>query len=238
MQPIVVLVHSPSLGPGSWGPLAAELRARGREVVVPSLLGVADGPPPVWERVVEAVARATAGLPPQAPVALVAHSNAGLFVPVLVEHADRPVAAVVFVDAGLPAGRAEGTPLAPPPFLEFLQGRADEHGLLPPWTRWWDAADVAELLPDDATRAAVQAEEPRLPLSYYRQAVPAPTAWTRVPAGYVAFGDAYAAETARARERGWPVRELPGLHLHHLVAPAAVAGAVTGVLDALTGSRA
>lgn len=82
-------MHSPSLGPGSWGPLTAELRTRARQVVVPSLLGVADKPPPAWPHVVEAVARATAGLPADAPVALVVHRNAGLFVPVLVERSDR-----------------------------------------------------------------------------------------------------------------------------------------------------
>lgn len=137
----------------------------------------------------------------------------------------------------MPAEDAEsGTSVAPPHCLEFLD-KADEHGLLPPWTRWWDPVDVAPLFPDDATRAAVQAEEPRLPLSNYTQTLPTPPAWTRVPAGYVAFGDVYAAETAQARARRWPVRVLPGRHLHHLVDPSAVADAVTEILDELLADR-
>jgi hypothetical protein len=232
VEPVFVLVHSPSLGPASWGPLAAELRGRGRQVSVPSLLGVADGPPPVWPRVVDAVAGALAELPSDARAVLVVHSNAGLFVPVIAEGAPRPIAAILFLDAGVPT--PGGSPVAPPAFLAFLEGKADADGLLPPWTRWWDDADVAPLFPDDATRAAVQAEEPRLPLHYYTQTVPAPDAWERLPAGYVAFGDAYAEQVAQARARGWPVAELPGLHLHQLVDPAAVAGAVVALADDLT----
>jgi pimeloyl-ACP methyl ester carboxylesterase len=232
VQPVLVLVHSPSLGPGSWEPLATELRKREKQVAVPSLLGVADGPMPVWPRVVDAVAAVVATLPGDAHVVLVVHSNAGLFVPVIVEAAPRPVDAVVFLDAALPT--AGGSPVAPPEFLAFLRERADPEGLLPPWTRWWDAADVAPLFPDDATRAAIQAEEPRLPLSYYAQTVPAPQAWEQVPAGYVAFGDAYAEQMEQARSRCWPVAELPGLHLHQLVDPAAVADAVVAVAEQLT----
>lgn len=229
MTPPLVLVHSPSLGPGSWEPLAVELRRRGRAVVVPSLLGVADGPPPAWPRVVEAVASA---VPPE-PAVLVVHSNAGLFVPVVARELQGRLAALVFVDAGLPAPDGE-TPVAPPDFLDFLRGLADDTGTLPPWTRWWPAEDVAELFGDDETRRRVQAEEPRLPLSYYEQAIPAPPDWQDVPAGYVAFGDVYADETARARQLGWPVRVLPGLHLHQLVDPPAVADAVLSISDEIT----
>jgi pimeloyl-ACP methyl ester carboxylesterase len=225
VTPPLVLVHSPSLGPRSWEPLAAELRRRGREVLVPSLLGVADDPPPAWPRVVAAVAGA---VPAGERSVLVVHSNAGLFVPVIAQELQGRLAALVFVDAGLPAPSGT-TAVAPPDFLDFLRGLADDTGTLPPWTRWWPEEDVAELFVDDETRLRVQAEEPRLPLSYYEQAVPAPTAWQQVPAGYVAFGEVYADETARARQLGWPVRVLPGLHLHQLVDPAAVADAVLAV---------
>src|SRR5215203_5087864 len=37
--------------------------------------------------------------------------------------------------------------------------------------------DVSPLFPDAATRAAVTAEEPRLPSAYYEQSVPVPTGW-------------------------------------------------------------
>ncbi len=90
---------------------------------------------------------------------LVAHSNAGLFVPLLVTHAVRPVRCCLFVDAELPA-RARQTPAARTELLDFLRGKVTD-GRLPPWTEWWDE-DVAPLFPDAATQAAVTAEEPRL----------------------------------------------------------------------------
>ena len=66
MDAVFVLVHSPSVGPGTWCPVAGELRAGGATVVVPSLAGVGwDAQPcgyllfgPPYERVAnEAAAR-------------------------------------------------------------------------------------------------------------------------------------------------------------------------------------
>lgn len=153
---------------------------------------------------------------------LVAHSNAGLFVPVLVEHATRPVRACLFVDAGLPA-LAPTTPVAPSGLLDMLRERAVD-GLLPPWTDWWDEEDMAPMFPDPQTRAAVTAEQPGLPLSYYQQEVPVPAGWDDRPCGYLVFGPPYDQEAAEARRRGWLVDELPGLHLHQIVEPDATAG--------------
>jgi hypothetical protein len=58
MQPVFVLVHSPSVGPLTWTPVADRLRSHGYESVVPSLVDVADAEPPFWPRVVEDVAAA------------------------------------------------------------------------------------------------------------------------------------------------------------------------------------
>ena len=44
------------------------------------------------------------------------------------------------------------------------------------------------------------------------------------------FGDTYASERARAAERGWPTAALAGRHLHQLVDPTAVGGAILGLL--------
>jgi hypothetical protein len=96
-------------------------------------------------------------------VLLVAHSNAGLFVPLLVRHTVRPVRCCLFVDAALPA-RAAQTPVRPTELLDFLRGKVTDGRLLP-WTEWWEE-DVPPLFPDAATRAAVTAEEPRLPFAY------------------------------------------------------------------------
>jgi hypothetical protein len=231
MLPEFVLVHSPSVGPSTWVPVADRLRALGRDAVVPSLRAVGEGDPPFWPRVVEAVAEATRDS--DQPVLLVAHSNAGLFVPVLVTAADQPVHGCLFVDAGLPA-REESTPVASAEMLDFLRGKVADDGRLPRWTDWWDEQDVAELFPDAATQAAVIADQPRLPLTYYEQRVPVPAGWDKTPCGYLLFGPPYDAVAAEARDRGWLVEELPGGHLHQVVDPDATAGRLISMADRLT----
>jgi hypothetical protein len=135
----------------------------------------------------------------------------------------------VFVDAILP-GSTGPTPLAPEAALPQLAALADSDGLLPPWTAWWDDADVAALFPDDEMRRRIEAEEPRLPLTYFSQSIDAPTGWDERPAAYLAFGDTYAAERADAESRGWPTLTLAGNHLHMLVDPDAVARAILGLV--------
>jgi hypothetical protein len=135
----------------------------------------------------------------------------------------------VFVDAILP-GSTGRTPLAPETALPHLAALADSDGLLPPWTAWWDEADVAAMFPDDETRRRIEAEEPRRPLTYFSQSVDTPTGWDERPAAYVAFGDTYATERDDAESRGWPTLTLAGAHLHMLVDPDAVASAILGLV--------
>jgi pimeloyl-ACP methyl ester carboxylesterase len=232
MDSVLVLVHSPSVGPLTWAPVADRLRRRGHDVVVPSLVDVADAVPPFWPAVVAAVRTASSVLRPGQQVVLVAHSNAGLFVPQLVVDLAPSVRACVFVDAALPA-RAGGTPVVPAEFLDVLRGMAI-NGRLPPWTDWWDDEDVAPMFPDRPTRAAVSAEQPRLPLAYYEQKVPAPAGWDAVPCGYLLFGPPYDVIAADARNRGLLVDELPGLHLHQLVEPQTVADRLVAMTERLT----
>ena len=220
MEAAFVLLHSPSVGPLTWAPVEDRLRASGAAVIVPSLVAVADAEPPIWRAVARTVAAAADRLPPGRPVVLVAHSNAGLFVPVVVEALGRPVAGCLFVDTPLPA-RAGATPVASPEFLAFLRAKAVD-GRLPQWTQWWDDADVAPMFPDPQTRRAVSAEQPRLPLSYYEAQVPAPAGWDAAPCGYLLFGPPYEPEAEEAGRRGWDVEHVPGEHLHQIVDPDAV----------------
>jgi hypothetical protein len=166
-------------------------------------------------------------LPDGPALALVAHSNAGLYVPSLA--AERCVVASVYADAALPAS-VGATPLAPPAMQGFLQQLSDEEGLLPPWTDWWDAKEWVSLVPDATVRAAVAAEQHRLPMSYFLATIEAPAGWTTNRAAYLAFGDTYEAERAQARRWGWLVKTLQGGHLHPLVAPHTVARTVDHLL--------
>lgn len=63
MDAAFVLVHSPSVGPATWTPVAERLRDAGATAVVPDLRSVADAPVPFWPRVVEIVRGAVAELP-------------------------------------------------------------------------------------------------------------------------------------------------------------------------------
>ncbi|NDZ83577.1 alpha/beta hydrolase [Streptomyces sp. SID10853] len=221
MKRIFVLVHSPSVGPATWHPVAEQLAAAGHQVRVPSLLQVGAGGPPFWPRIAQAVRDDLAGIPKDQPLTLVAHSNAGLVVPSVRSGLDHPVTGSVFVDAALPA-RTGPTPAAPPELLEFLRPMAVD-GTLPRWTDWWDEADIAPLFSDPAMRQKVIAEQPRLPLAYYEQRVPVPDGWDDHPCSYLLFGPPYDDTAADARARGWRTAHLPGAHLHQMVDPVGTA---------------
>jgi hypothetical protein len=216
-----VLMHSPLVGPSTWAPVARRLS----NAVVPSFLHLADAQPPFWPLVAQAVATAVATLPREAEVVLVAHSNAGRFMPVVVDALDRTVKGCIFVDASLPA-REGPTDAVSPALLDIARRKADG-GRLPPWSQWWDEADIASFFPDAETMLAVCDEQPRLPFSYFEQDIPVPAGWDDRPCGYLMFGaDGDDEKATDARGRGWRVEHLRGLHLHQLVDPDAVAAMI------------
>ncbi|WP_199550879.1 alpha/beta hydrolase [Streptomyces sp. N35] len=221
MQQLFVLVHSPAVGPSTWRAVAEELTAAGHQAVVPSLLRIGDGAPPFWPRVVAAVRDGLRHVPAGRAVTLVAHSNAGLFLPAISSGLGRPVTGSVFVDAALPA-RTGPTPVAPPEVLGALRPMA-VGGRLPRWTDWWDEADLAPLFPDPQVRQTVVDEQPALPLAYYEQHIPVPADWDDHPCSYLRFSPAYDDLATEARTRGWTVAHLPGAHLHQTVDPAGTA---------------
>jgi len=223
-----VLISSPFLGPAVWAPVERELR---EDFGVPAMTVALNGSGAADPVAISAALRER--LPQRDDLLLVPHSNAGLYVPSLLTAV--PARGVVFVDAILPppAGRL---PVAPQRLRDLLSARADEAGLLPPWTEWWPEAVVAELFPNEATRELVASEQRRLPLAYLDAQVEAPAGWDRIPAAYLAFGDTYATEREDARSRGWPVRTMDGQHLHMLREPAAVAAAIMALAARATGA--
>jgi hypothetical protein len=225
MTDLFALIHAPVLGPASWRPVAAELAAAGHRATVPSLAGFTASGPPYAPALVGLgagqVARPASGAD---RVVLVVHSGAGAFARALASALDAPAVGVIFADAGLPSP-AGSTPVVDDAFLPYLREIAAD-GIVPPWPQWFPDADPAELFPDRAARAAVEADARPLPLAFFEESVPP---GVRPPglAGYLLFSEGYQRAAAQARERGWPVKELPGSHLHPLVAPAEVAGALT-----------
>ena len=199
------------------------------DVTVPSLLDIGDGGTPFWPRVVDAVRRAlvTGGRDPK--VVLVAHSNAGLFVPVITADLKGQVTGCIFVDAALPPPSG-AAPVVPPELLALLRAKASG-GLLPRWTDWWDEEEVATLFPDRQTRQVVTEEQPRLPLAYYEALVPVPAGWDARPCAYLLFGPPYDQAAAEAAGRDWIVEQLSGGHLHQLVDPDGVARVLLQIAD-------
>jgi pimeloyl-ACP methyl ester carboxylesterase len=227
VAPLLVLIHSPNLGPASWRPVADELSRAGRKVVVPSLAGFTAGDAPYVRRLVRlAAGQVRAG--PSDDVILVPHSGAGVFVPYLARAVAAREVTAVFADAALPR-RPAGSTVVEDEFLPFLRERANG-GIVLPWPQWWPGEDLAPLFPDEATRQAVTSEAAALPLRFFEETLPAmPDGWPLCRAAYLVFSEPYRREADEAARAGWPVRELPGGHLHMLVNPGAVAAAITSL---------
>jgi pimeloyl-ACP methyl ester carboxylesterase len=226
-DPVFVLIHSPLVGPTSWSPVAHELERRGRVAVVPSLLGVAGAAAPQWRHVPDAVGAATARI--RKPLVLVGHSGGGLLLPVIADALTAEVAALVFVDSFLPpaAGRL---PLAPPAFMDQLHALATD-GVLAPWSSWFGEDAMRELVADDRLRAALEAEMPRLPLSYFEASVPLPNGWSGRRCAYLLLSaEAYGQSATQARVRGRLVAQIHDVQ-HLAIATESVA--VTEALLAL-----
>lgn len=218
MSLTAVLISSPFLAPAVWEPVAEALRD---DLGADSVLPAPPVPPAADPAVVLGALREA--LPSRGDLVLVPHSNAGLYVPALLQAPG--VRGAVFVDAVLPPSGGEVS-VAPEGMRAQLSGLVDGDGLLPPWTGWWPEEDVAALFPDNATRQRVAAQQQRVPFAYLTARVTVPDGWDRFPAAYLAFGDTYGEELAQARSRGWPTHALAGGHLHMVCAPRAVAAAI------------
>jgi hypothetical protein len=231
---VFVLVHSPLLGPTSWSPVAREVERRGRGAVVPSMLGLARADVPQWRHAPEPVRAATAKA--EGPIILVGHSGAGLLLPTIAHALTAHVAALVFVDSFLPPATGTVT-LAPPGFMDQLRALAGD-GLLPPWSSWFGEEAMRKLVPDDRLRSALEDEMPRMPLSYFDAVVPLPAGWDGSPCAYLVLADEpYGESAADARDRGWPVADVPGAqHLAMVTDPVAITDALLRLERALAGS--
>jgi hypothetical protein len=236
MAALIALLHAPVLGPSSWLPVAGELSRTGNEVVAADLAGFAEGGPPYVPRLVRrAAGQVRPGRAEQ--LILVMHSGAGVFAPHVVAATGAGDAIAVFADAALPRQSGRST-VVEAGFLPHLRQLASG-GVVPPWPRWWPAEDISPLFPDDAARRSVTAEAKPLPIAFFEEQMPVlPHGWPPCLAGYLVFSEPYRREAAQAARAGWPVRELPGGHLHMLADPGAVAAAITGLAADARAARA
>ncbi|HET8946554.1 MAG TPA: hypothetical protein VFQ07_06195 [Candidatus Polarisedimenticolia bacterium] len=207
-RPLVVLVHSPLVGPFSWSPVAESLRRRGETVLVPDLRpGTARGAP-YFEHHAAIVAQAVQALGSSRRVVVVAHSGAGVLLPPIEAALGRPAVTRIFVDAIFPEDRRSRLDLFGTPAEADDFRRAAKDGMLPVWTD----ADLAGAIPDAGLRQALVAELRPLPLAVYEEKVPVASTWHPLPCFYLRLSDAYTGDMARARQAGCRAEEQPSGH--------------------------
>lgn len=256
-----VLIHSPLVGPSTWQPVAAELRGRGYNALVPSLAEQVPADEPFWSAHADAVARAivaastgaSAGsedthadaardhnAPVKAAVAanagpliLVAHSGAGPLLPAIrARLGTGVVVGYLFVDAGVPERTASRQAMLRE--SDHDPGMADQlEAHLAAGGRFpeWQDADLRMILPDDTTRRALLAKLRPRAEPFWREPLPVPANWPDAPAAYLRFSAPYAATAERVRARGWPSRTIEAGHFHMLVDPTAVTAALEFLVD-------
>ena len=234
MLPLVLLIHSPLVGPATWNPVAKRLRRKGWGVGVPHLVETDRAPEPYWQQHTRAVTRFVERDPRKIlPLVLVGHSGAGPLLPCIAEAVNRPVVGLVFVDAGIPRADASrldllaeetGTELA-----DKLRALLESGGSYPVWRD----AELANLIPDTRTRQEVLQEVKAQPLAYWDEPVHVPDGWLTVPCGYLRLSEGYSVPAAEAQWRGWPYRELDEGHFHLVVDPEVVASELIELLTTM-----
>lgn len=233
-----LLLHSPLVGPATWSLVAQALGQRGERAIVPELRSGDQGldDPPHWPLHARAVASAVEGALGKSPLVLVAHSGAGPLLPAVRQALGNPVAAYLFVDAGLPRDGLSRLDLFEDSEAVRMFRASARGGLLPPWT----SEDLREAIPDEGVRDRFVAELRPLALSVYEETLPVFERWPDAPCGYLRFGanPAYDAPATEAEGAGWPVMRLPGEHFHMLVDPHGVADALVWLTELVSRANA
>ncbi len=221
MDALVVLVHSPLVGPLTWAPVAEELGRLGMDVLVPPLTNREGDEQPFWRQHAEAVARALAPVPDRRPLVLVGHSGAGPLLPAIAQAARHPIAAYLFVDAGLPEDGQSRLDLMMAEDAEFA-GQLREHLAAGGRFPTWNEEDLREPIPDTRLRRAVVAEVRPRSQAFFADPIPVFAGWPDAQCGYLRLSPAYVVPAQRAIAAGWAYREIEAGHFHLLVDPAGV----------------
>lgn len=216
-----VLVHSPLVGPLTWSLVAEELRQRGYDVRVPALHDSPASQEPFWKQHAESVSSFLVDLPQTTPVILVAHSGVGPLLPAIRQRITNPVAAYVFVDAGIPrdgASRLDLMNSEDPDWASEFQKELERGERFPTWS--FD--DLREIIPDASLRRQMVAELQPRGLGFFTEPIPVFAGWPDAPCIYIQFSAPYERPAAEARQAGWPIYKLDAGHFHMLVDPVAV----------------
>jgi hypothetical protein len=218
---IYVLVHSPLVGPSTWSRVAAEMQARGMQVLIPTLEDSVSSKDPFWKQHADSVERSIHAHIHDTPVVLVAHSGAGPLLPAIRESIRNPVRAYVFVDAGIPrhgATRLDLMKSEDPEWAAEFASYLDQGGQFPNWS--FD--DLQEVIPDEIFRRKMVSEIRPRGVSFFAEPIPVFAGWPNAPCTFIRFSAPYDSTAAQARAADWLVHDLDAGHFHMLVSPVAV----------------
>jgi hypothetical protein len=228
MENLIVLVHSPLVGPLTWSLVAEQLQAMADfDVLVPTLTDSGETPPTYWRQHALAAERALVEAPEERPLILVGHSGAGALLPAIAQVANHPIAGYIFADAGLPhpnMSRLDEMTASVPEIADDLRKLLNTGGRFPTWSD----EDLREEVPDDDLRQRLLAEVQPRPLAFFAETMPDVPSWPEAPVGYLLFTEGYHRFLQRAQNAGWPTRTLASGHFAPLSDSAAVA---TTLLD-------
>jgi hypothetical protein len=146
-------------------------------------------------------------------IILVGHSAAGAYLPVIAANLSQKISAYIFVDARLPQRRASLADQDSPNEVEQRKGLATD-GLLPPWSQWFGAGVMEEILPDEGQREQFTDELRPIPLSLFQEKITYSSNWPDAPCAYLRFSDFYKPLAYEAREQGWLVESIEAEHLY------------------------
>ena len=233
MDSLIVLIHSPLVGPLTWSVVAEHLRQRGYETLVPVLTDVDDTAVPYWQQHADAVRHSLESIPQTRSLILVGHSGAGPLLPAIQQALPHPITAYIFADAGLPHGgmsRLEEMEANVPEIARQLQQLFDAGGRYPNWS---DEV-LREIIPNDALRRGMLAEIHPRGRAFFTEPMPIIADWPDAPCGYLLFSPGYKMQEMRARQHGWAYREFDAGHFHMLVDAPAVTRAVIDLSEVLS----
>jgi len=220
-----ILVAGPLVRASSWEPTAECLRAAGCHVRVPDVLAH-HRPPPSWRAwTSQLLEHVTGGNEP----IVVGHSSASVLAADLATRL--PARGIIIVDGEVPPSQGAAFPVRPA-LRDFIKGLVEPDGMLPIWSRWF-ARDMQrmslvglDVLARDAVAfARFESGLPRMHIDWFDDAIELAN-WDYIPAGFIQTSAIYDHAAIAAQQRGWPVTNLRGTHLHPTLHPAETANAI------------
>ncbi|QBD75478.1 alpha/beta hydrolase [Ktedonosporobacter rubrisoli] len=229
MDALIVLVHSPLVGPFSWSLVAEHLQNAGFSVLVPTLTDSGITPPAYWQQYAASLQQALAPIPQERPLILIGHSGAGYFLPVLAQATHHPIKAYIFADAGLPhpdQSQLDELQNKAPAIAQQLRQLLTQGASFPDWK----FEEMGEIVPDENTRRLLLAEMQPRSFDYFAEVMPSVPGWPDAPCAYLLFTQSYLPYFEQAHSAGWPCRRLEAQHFHMLVDPVSVSTALVELI--------